>query len=243
MPYDRLGRVAYTRVDIWFPMHVERDGSKEIQKWLHTEINRLLDVYRYTTGEFHVDTVPANELWEYEVMDTKEDGETFPNPIECRRVLPLGYGVRLARTAPISAEAKQVLRDGSELPIPQALYLSAKRAQLLENYRSAVVETETAFEALVDQTVSEHYRNQGISNKEVASKLETSLTNLIRDHIPKCCGQKFEGTAEHKLWKDALYELRNDVVHDGASVTAEQAEKALESAEEVLRWIETRTPK
>ncbi len=62
MPYDRWARVAYTRVVIWFPMQIEWDRREEIQGWIHTAINRLLEVYRYKTGEFYVDTIPANEL-------------------------------------------------------------------------------------------------------------------------------------------------------------------------------------
>jgi hypothetical protein len=124
MPYDRLGRMAYTRVHIWFPMHIAKDETEEIQKWVHAVINRLLEVYRYTTAEFYVDTVPANELWDYEVIDTNEDGTTFPSSVEGRRVLPLRYGIRLARLAPIPTEAEQILRGGSELPIPRTLYTS-----------------------------------------------------------------------------------------------------------------------
>ncbi len=131
-------------------MYVDRDKSEEIQEWVRSVINRLLDVYRFTTGEFYVDSVPANELWEYEIMDTNEDGKTFPSPVECRRILPQGHGVRLARIASISTEAEQILHNGSELPIPRTLYLNAKRAQLVESYRLAVIEAETAFEVLVD---------------------------------------------------------------------------------------------
>ncbi len=243
MPYDRLGRVGYTRVDIWFPMYVEKDKSDELQRLIHAVINRLLDVYRFTTGESYVDTVPANELWEYEVMDTNEDGTTFPASVECRRVYPMGYGVRLARTVPIPSRARQVLREGSELPIPRTLYLNAHRARMLESYRLAIVEAETAFEALIDQAVAEYYKNAGASPTTVARKLRASLTDLIQVHIPKCCGQQFAGTAEHSAWKSDLYSLRNAVVHDGAPVTAEQAEKALRAAEGALRWIEDRMPK
>ncbi len=62
LPYDRWGRMAYTRADIWFPMHVNRERDEEIRRWVHAVVNRLLEVYRFTVGEFHVDTVPANEL-------------------------------------------------------------------------------------------------------------------------------------------------------------------------------------
>ncbi len=174
-------------------------------------------------------------------MDTNEDGKTFPSPVECRRVLPL-YGTRLARTAPIPTEARQVLHDGTELPVPRTLYLNARREELLENYRLAVVEAETAFETLVDQTVAGYYKKQGLSDTEVARKLRTSFANLIRDHIPRCCGEQFEGTTEHAAWQSDLYRLRNSVVHDGASVDADQVGRALDAAEKAIGWIEERAP-
>lgn len=238
MHFDRLTRVAYTLVNIWFPMRVEWDKHKEIQGWIHAVINRLLEVYRYQTGEFHVDAIPINELWEYEIMDTNEDGTTFPSSVKCRRYFPLGSGVSLARIAPVPTEARQLLRDGTKLPIPRTLYLNAKREELLENYRLAVVEAETAFETLVDQTVSQYYKEQGLSSTSIENKLQTSLKNLIKHHIPQACGQHFKGTAEHAAWESNLYRLRNEVVHEGASVSADEAHKALEAAGQALQWIE-----
>ncbi len=166
---------------------------------------------------------------------------TFPSPVECRLVLPLP-GTRLARTAPIPTEARRVLHDGAELPVSRTLYLNARREELLENYRLAVVEAETAFETLVDQTVAGYYKEQGLSDAEVEKKLRTAFMNLIRDHIPRCCGEPFEGTREHAAWHSDLYELRNSVVHDGASVDAGQAGSALDAAEKAIGWIEGRTP-
>lgn len=240
MAYDRWARVAYTRIDIWFPTYISKDNSKEIQKRMHAVINRVLEVYRFTTGEFHVDNIPMNELWEYEVMNTNEDG-TFTSPIECRRVLPLGYSVTPARTVPIPDNAKAFMRDGTELPVPRLLLLNAKREKLLENYRLAVVEAETAFESLVDQTVAQHYRNQGFSEAEIENKLRAPLVNLISHHIPRCCGQQFEETPAHVSWRNDLYQLRNDIVHDGASANVNQAERALDAAEAAMKWVEMRT--
>jgi hypothetical protein len=235
--YDRWGRVAYTFLEIWFPMYVD-PKSTELQDWVHAVINRLLEVYRFATKEFHVDVVPKNELWEYEAFSTNEDGRTFPSPIHCVRMMPFGYGTRLARSAPISEEAKRFLSDGTRLPLAQTLYLNAQREHLLENHRLAVVEAETAFEALVDKAVVSYYREQGHPEEQIEKKLEAGLRNLIRDHIPRCCGQPFEGTAEYEAWDADLYKVRNDVVHNGASVSPEQVEKALSAAGEALGWLE-----
>lgn len=244
LQYDRLGRVAYTRVEIYFPMYVEHDVmDPELPNWVHAVINRLLSVYRYTTGEFYVDTIPRNELaMQYAVRTIKEDG-TFDN----RETLvgfdgSIGGWLQIAQTLPISDKARQLLRDGTELSIPRVLYLNARREQLLERYRMAVVEAETAFEAIVDQVVSQYYMAQGRSKADVERLLDTTaFKNLIDHHISRCCGEPFDGTPEHAAWKSDLYDLRNSVVHDGASVEPNQASQALDAAEQAITWIEART--
>jgi hypothetical protein len=134
--------------------------------------------------------------------------------------------------------AKGYLSEERELPLTQALYLNAKREMLLENYRIAVLEGETAFEVLVTQSIARYYRNMGFPDAEVEKKLRPGLRNLIRDHLPKCCGGAFEGTWQHAAWESDLYGLRNAVVHRGAAVDATEAQKALDAAESAMRWIE-----
>ncbi len=48
--YDCQGRVSYTAIQILFPW-LATDQSK-ILHWVHRVINRLLEVYRFTTEEF-----------------------------------------------------------------------------------------------------------------------------------------------------------------------------------------------
>jgi hypothetical protein len=245
LPYDRLGRVAHTHVEIRFPMYVEHDitNREELWNWVHAVINRLLSVYRYTMEEFYIDTVPKDEM-DIQAISTIDEhgtlvgGETligFQAVSNDRWLTP-------ARTEPIPEEARQILRSGAELPISKVLFLNASREYLLEDYRIAVVEAETAFEALIDQVVAHYYRQQGVSNTEIQNKLQAPLANLIEHHIRRCCGEAFLDTPEHEAWRNELYELRHRVVHDGASITAQQAQRALNVAEAAMAWIETRTP-
>jgi hypothetical protein len=198
-------------------MNTSAEGSEveqeEVRRWVHAVINRLLEVYRFTEGEFHVDTVPENELWEYEVQTWTEDeaGSPASEVVEAKRFYPPMWGMQLARIASIPDIAKRLLADESQLPVPQVLLLNARREALLENYRLAAVEAETAFEALVDQAVSQYYRSKGASSDEIGRKLEAGLKNLIRDHLPKVCGGKFEGSEAHEAWQRDLYDLRNEV--------------------------------
>jgi hypothetical protein len=245
-PQEHLGRVAHTALAIQFPTYVpyydlgERD--EELKRWALTVINRLLDVYRYATGESHINSISRIELQVDSVSRAlKEDG-TLEEP---NRETLIGFDpgpnrwLTQARTEPIPEEARQFLREGAELPIPTVLHLNAEREYILENYRIVVVEAETAFEALVDEVVARYYRSQGLSKAQVDNKLEAGLQGLINDHLPRCCRRPFAGTAEHAAWASDLYQLRNNVVHDGVSVDASQARRALDAAEQALSWIRT----
>lgn len=240
IPHDRLARVAYTVLEITFPMNVDRENYEEIAKWAHAVINRLLEVYRIVMEEFHIDTIPINEMWELEIQTLHyvDESAEIPSSIEARRYFPPIGGAQLARIARIPSDAKAHLRDETPLSVSKTLYLNARREELLENYRLAVVEAETAFETLVDQTITQYYRAQGASDAEINNKLQAGLKNLIKDHLPRCCGRPFVGTTEHSAWENDLYKVRNDVVHNGASVDADEARNALDAAEKALRWIE-----
>jgi len=242
VPYDRLGRVAHSWAEIRFPMYVEADmmdAYRELLGWVQAVINRLLEVYRYTTGEFHVEAIPKNELRPFSVQNVKEDG-TLENREKMVSGPIGGEWVRVARTEPIPAEAQRILRDGTNLPIERMLYLNARREALFENYRIAVVEAETAFETLVDRAITEHYRRQGRSGSDIENILRAGLKNLIEHHLSKCCKEAFEGTPQHTAWETDLYNLRNSVVHNGASVEDEQCQQALAAAEQAIKWIEDR---
>lgn len=242
IPHDRLARVAYTTAWITFPMNVNIDNYEEIAKWTHTVNNRLLEVYRFTMEEFHIDTIPLNETWELEVQRQHYVDEIahITREIQGKRYFPPIGGAQLCRIASIPNEAKTYLRNENPLPVPKTLFLNAKREELLENYRLAIVEAETAFETIVDQTITDHYRSQGASDTEIDNKRQASLKNLIKDHLPRCCGgQSFVGCSEHSAWENDLYSLRNDVVHNGAFVDVNKTQKALDAAEKALQWIET----
>ena len=230
--YDRLGTVSHTAVQILFPTLVENED--DLVNQAHRVLNRLLDVYRVTTGEFYVDTLPKAELRTLEVHTVTDQGAMSPVATHIER---FGHALSIARSAPIPPEALAFFADGAELPMHRVLFLNARREQILENYRLSVVEAETAFEVMVDEVVSRYYRTRGHTNVEITNQLKAGLQNLLKGHIPRCCGQPFVDTEVHNAWNTDLYMLRNSVVHDGASVKAEQAAKALDAGNKALEWL------
>ncbi|MDP3062458.1 MAG: hypothetical protein Q8O40_04475 [Chloroflexota bacterium] len=210
---------------------------QEISGTVHAVLNRLLAVYRFTAGEFHVDMVPRNEMWPMDVF-TLNDDDTIGPEVQHRE--SFGGGLTIARHEVIPPEARRILAHGAELPMSRTLFLNAQREELFENYRLAVVEAETAFETLVDEVISQHYKATETPISKIEGILGCGLENLLKDHIPKCCGEPFFNTTEHKAWKEDLYDLRNKVVHDGASADAVQARKALQAGANAVEWVTKR---
>ncbi len=235
--HDRLARSANTFVEIIFPSLLL--SNAEIEEKARAVLNRLIEVYRFATNEFYLAPVPRNEMQQYTIFIVNDDGVIKPmTPFQATWIL--GDGLTAPRIAQIPDFAREILRSGNQLPIHRILYLNARREEVFENYRIAVVEAETAFEVLVDEVVSKCYRTQGHSARDVDAKLQAGFENLLKDHLPKACGEPFTGTKAHSDWKNDLYILRNAVIHDGASVTSDQTKKALDVAERALSWLEER---
>lgn len=152
--YDRLGHVATTNLRMLFPRHIS--DPRKLPELVLSVINRLIDVYRLSMDELFLESIPRNEVRIYENYAVKEDGS---ESLERSVTFDFGEGITIARTSPIPVEAVNLLLSGTELPIPEMLTLNARREYLLENFRLAVVEVETAFEALIDEIVSVHYRS------------------------------------------------------------------------------------
>ena len=249
MKYDRLGRVSYTKIAVRFPYATTGNDVEELKMITHKAINRLLDVYRVSTKEFHIGHIPVHELGMMDIAhgmyNKKDDGSIW----ECHTVRgDAGSGITLSRTAEMDAAAERDLQYERPLSIVDLLVLNARRSLLFEEYRIAVVEAETAFELGVHRILTRYYLSQTTKSTEgyvvpahswesVDRLLDPGLTNLIKDHLPKALGREFIGTDEHHRWREDLYSLRNKVVHEGKVVHSDQAKRALASAEDALVWI------
>ena len=224
--------MAVTDITVTLPTQVSDPGQARARTL--AAVNRLLEVYRATTGEFHVDVVPRHEVFPVGAFLLDDSGNLTP---DASLTLDFGYGLALARTGPISAEAIQLLASGRNVPVWRTLLLNARRELVFENYRLAVVEAETAVETLADDVVASWYRSQGRSAAEVDAFLEAGFKNLVNDHLPRSCNAPFMGTAEHSAWQTGCYQVRNRVVHDGAGATEADARTAVDAAQAAVVWL------
>ena len=252
--YDRLGRVSYTKVAVRFPYATTRDDAEELRRVSHKAINRLLDVYRCATKESHIGHIPIQELGSsntsHGVFDVKDDGSVWE--LNSFR-FDMGSGLTLARTQELDRNPMLDLAYERPLPVVDLLVLNARRSFLFEDYRIAVIEAEAALEVGVDLVLTRYYLSRttkstegyvvpAYSREDVHRLLDAGLKNLINTHIPIALERKFIGTDEHSRWENDLYDLRNAVIHDGKEVRENEAERALEAAEDALVWMGVVTP-
>jgi hypothetical protein len=232
MWHDRLGRVAYSTISIEFPKELD---EKNIPDTTLRIINRLIDVYRYTTGEYYLERIPQNELRRIDVITRLNNGQ-----VPLVSMSNFGEGLIIACYSDIPQEAIDILQSGEEPPIYSMLLLNAKRELLFENYRLAIVEAETAFEVYVDTIITEYYRKKGLSETAIKSKLGGGFKNLLTNHINKICLEEFVGCKEHSNWESKAYLKRNAIVHDGASANKQDTDEAIECVETAILWIQSR---
>lgn len=217
---------------ILFPSRIE--DREELMGMMSSTINRLVDVYKYSTEEFYLDTIPRNEVRVISIFEVNEDGTESPFVVGH---FDYGGGIGIARYSSVPQKALDLFQSGAELPIPEMLMLNARRESLLENFRLAVVEEAAAFEALVDEVLSRYYAVQGKSTPEIENILGAGLKNLLRNHIPKCCGEAFIDTPTY----ENLYAKRNEIVHRGAAIGKEEAGAAIEAGRQAVAWLNKRS--
>ena len=247
MKYDRLGRVSYTKIAVRFPYATTPDDSEKLRRVSHKVINRLLDVYRCATKESHVGHVPIQELGPSNMSHGSYDFEDKGGVRELNSFrFDMGSGLTLARTQELDGNSMLDLAYERALPVVDLLVLNARRSLLFEEYRIAVIEAETSFEVGIDRILTRFYLSQTTksvegyvvpahSREDVYRRLShAGVKKLIDNHLPTALGRKFNGTDEHVRWEKDLYDLRNAVIHDGKQVRENEAERALEAAEDAL---------
>lgn len=114
------------------------------------------------------------------------------------------------------------------IPIWRKLLSSAKGHQLREDFRSEVVDLESAFEVLVDNYLGERLRNKGWRDETIDWMLKHSIEEKLSKGFIELIGKSLAQVEPeaHGEWVRGVKELRNSVVHRGVTVTKEQAKEA-----------------
>jgi hypothetical protein len=133
-------------------------------------------------------------------------------------------------------------RDYAKIPIWRKLLSSSKEHQLRKDFRTEVVDLESAFEVFTKEYLGKHLKNK-LKDETVNWILKRSVEEVLKIGFIELTGaplSKLEPEA-YRRWQTSVKELRDSVVHRGASVVDEQAREAREAIFELITRIDPTT--
>ena len=77
----------------------------------------------------------------------------------------------------------------------------------------------------------------GKDDKKISDIFEAGLANLLKDHIKIVIGIDFHSSTQHKEWEKNAYRVRNDVIHRGKNVSAQESKITLETNASTIKYI------
>ena len=130
-------------------------------------------------------------------------------------------------------------RASSPIPLWRMLLSSAKDHQKNKNYRSEIVELESAFEVFIGEYLGKNLRvklRQETVNyllkKSIEEQVNIGFTELLGSGLAKL------HAIEYSKWQEQVKERRDSIVHRGTSVTGEQAKEARKAVFELIVRID-----
>jgi len=143
-----------------------------------------------------------------------------------------------------SSQWYQELATGLKAPQPVSLadelMMEAERAYSERFARQAITTCHTAVETGVSALLSMGMSRRGLKDRVIDHTLATrALTSKLDVLLQKNTGSSLR-RSNWALWKafGRLNDLRNDVVHRGKRPSPEEAQFAIKTAHELLRWMD-----
>jgi hypothetical protein len=242
---DTVGRFRYSRVRVCFETsHTDlsdREGDdspfkaaiREASRSALDVVNDVIDVYRFVTGEFHVErlTDAVITLVYFADHNTGFEGAAIKDGL---------------RSAIVNRSAREIdsiatmLSSGQEPERHDLLLLSARSSLHQGSVLIAVILAYQALEILVETKLRNAYRTMGHTDPAISQKLKDHhrlserLTSLCRE----VTGSSVAG--DTKFWNDWLVKCnrrRNGVVHRNESVTEVEAQELIDLSAECIRRV------
>lgn len=235
---DRHGRVAYTDVRITMEGRLPDEDLQRIlmaRRLVRSVINRVLQVYRVDTSEAYIEPVSNVDLGRVLVQEL-EEGDGFTES-GFETIDGFVGGLQRAREGEPSSFALETLENDRGLPLPWVLLLDAQREAIYGKHREAVIHCQTGVEVAVQIAVRAFYEAQGENEEAIEVKLDAGLKNLMKDHLPLATQEDFWGTEVQDTWDEEAYSVRHRAVHEGRSVSQEEAATAILACRDVVAWI------
>mgnify|MGYP001057388521 CR=1 FL=1 len=253
-PLDKHGRFAYSHIIVRLPwkadpnelgrkpLLIDTPPRQKIKEIALEFVNRLIDVVRYVTDEYHLEHVTYPDISSYDV-EYFDGQQKFP---VVKTLLSTGVGgIKITagrpETLPESLKRKilELLANEGELELSKVLILNAKDAALSEDYRRATLESVTALEVDLYRFIRERGKQLQIAEDKLDNFIiEVGLTGNLEVVLKMLtAGLEPPDIQLLTVCKGAIT-TRNDILHRGLiEVPATETEMRISKIESFLAYL------
>ena len=238
---DKKGFFRYTEVTVL--MAYERTNVMDSKFWSEimdkslNAINRLIEVYRYITGDYYAERL-TNEY--SEVVRKHGEMEILKFELHPKLIPFIGD-----KKEGVHRRLKDFLAEDKPVPIFENILLNAEDLLLKEDYRLAVLEAVIALEVYLHDFLENKFKNNKKYDEPLINHLlkRPDINLRLKELLELATGKKLHEWNK-SLWdewdsgKDGVKKLRNDITHrKKITVTPEEAKNAINTIEEIIRCI------
>ncbi|HUM69875.1 MAG TPA: hypothetical protein PLK31_13640 [Chloroflexota bacterium] len=260
---DVDGAYRYTTIKVFIPVRSERSGvPQDIEatwkkvsqdRYWYRDLaiqatNRLLEIYRFCAKEPHIKALTGRELkfdFRFVLLFNQNHSDATSSNFTVK-ISPTTYWGDMYpsfQNVPnvVEEDLRNRLKSHFQVPLAENLILNAYEHIAQGNYRLAIIETETAFEAAVHEFLQSFYIQDPNMLSEIERLNRDGFTNVVKSRKlrPAFNGKKFtDNVPEFESWRKKVMELRNQLVHGKKEVvTKQEAIDAINTIEQVLSFL------
>ena len=189
------------------PDSFEPEFVKEIIRILLDYLNNILLSYRYETENTHIRPVDLFNLPQILIVKYNQGNVLYllrPLPIDIKDI----KFVKIRDIFPVNTIT--LWENYPQIASVEKYFELAKHNALSENLRTAIIDLQTSFEIFVRWMLKIIYTKNNI---------ETNVTEIKMMNVMNSLGDYLHIDKNHnslKLWRKNIYDVRNDIVHEGS---------------------------
>lgn len=220
--YEPIFDIKAITLDVLSNEHLTQEQIQNLKLYLTAAVDRAIGVISIKSPEYIFSAQSAstyNYVGQCEVSYLQANGRNMVD-IGCTIYIHGGNPV------PFSLIRELVLNAGKNHTLQYELLFQLKENLLSGDYRSCVLHAATIFETVLSKKLNDYFELHSVPNelRECVTKRMNGYSSyndfVKKGIIDKCECAMVEETAK----------LRNKVIHEGRSVTKEEAEKAFKAA-------------
>lgn len=241
---DNAGYFRYTRLFIEIDTNYSKEKLKNNEKYIrktHEEltdicfeiVNRIIDVYRFTTNENYMEHLSSLNITNLYFV---EHNLGFHG-------LLMGGGIESAtmnRSQKEMNKIKKMLKESDPCPIHELFLLNAESSFIKRTYTLSLIESFQGLEIFLENFLISKYTEKGLNENETKAKLKKvwNLKDRLKNLLPEV-GIENPNT-EQNFWNKwcTMYDKdRNEVIHKGKAINSNVARAAVNLNKKMIDWI------